>query len=535
MSVQPLRTLFARLLADRGGNILYLTAGGMMTMLFAVGFVLDYSRAEMMQTRLNVAADGAVLVAVDPGEINLSDASAQAAAQQMFDGQAAALSGQGVTIVSRTVTATTVSKTDSSGANSLVRTSAVNFTATVKTLFSSVLGTTKLTITGSSTSQAITPPNVDFYVVMDASPSMLLPSTATGIANLYNATGCAFACHTQNPHSNSIYVRDNSSRDIFLNANYYGTGTGAGKWYAYDSRSKTVYGSTGSQVGVAGSASISGNVLSYLSQRRGSTTSVSGYYADTYWLAHNYGTLNAGQSAIQMRVSDETTAAQNLIPYAQTRATDLKVTYRMMFATFNYTPSGGSSPFRSYGSLADVASLSTSNVPDVDGTQDYWYKNSCPTSSYCISDQASEFYNMLAQANAYMPAPGTGAKSSTPQETLMLITDGMSDESSNGGRTHSPLTADTLALCTAIKARGIRISILYTKYLPESISYESWSIQNVLPYLTPTDQVYTALRSCASSNSDGTALIYTVTTGQSISDALKALFNMTLKTAHLTQ
>lgn len=33
-------------------------------------------------------------------------------------------------------------------------------------------------------------------------------------------------------------------------------------------------------------------------------------------------------------------------------------------------------------------------------------------------------------------------------------------------------------LCDSIKARGIRIAVLYTKYLPESAS-DGWSVTNV--------------------------------------------------------
>ncbi|HWU03313.1 MAG TPA: pilus assembly protein TadG-related protein, partial [Novosphingobium sp.] len=61
------------LLRDASGNVLLITAGGLFVMLFAIGFGIDYSRAEMMQTKLNAAADAAVLVAVDPSEIGQSD------------------------------------------------------------------------------------------------------------------------------------------------------------------------------------------------------------------------------------------------------------------------------------------------------------------------------------------------------------------------------------------------------------------------------------------------------------------------------
>ncbi len=46
------------------------------------------------------------------------------------------------------------------------------------------------------------PPNIDFYLLLDNSPSMSLPATAAGITSMRNLTsnqdggnGCAFACH----------------------------------------------------------------------------------------------------------------------------------------------------------------------------------------------------------------------------------------------------------------------------------------------------------------------------------------------------
>ena len=83
-----------------------------------------------------------------------------------------------------------------------------------------------------------------------------------------------------------------------------------------------------------------------------------------------------------------------------------------------------------------------------------------------------------------------------------------------------------------IKNRGIRIAILYTEYLPESLTGDAWSQSNVAPYLS---NVEPALQSCASARPDGTTLYYKVTTDQSISDALAALFALTVQTARLAR
>jgi len=105
--------------------------------------------------------------------------------------------------------------------------------------------------------------------------------------------------------------------------------------------------------------------------------------------------------------------------------------------------------------------------------------------------------------------------------------DGMRDELYSGSRLMGPIPT---AQCDTIKARGIRIAVLHTEYLPESAS-DGWSISNVRnPYLSPTDNISPALISCASPG-----LYYQVTTNSDITAALAALFQRAVATAHLIQ
>jgi hypothetical protein len=54
------------------------------------------------------------------------------------------------------------------------------------------------------------PPNIDFYVLLDNSPSMALPATTAGITKMQSLTtqeespgGCAFACHHVSTNANT--------------------------------------------------------------------------------------------------------------------------------------------------------------------------------------------------------------------------------------------------------------------------------------------------------------------------------------------
>lgn len=521
MSGRPL-LLLRRLRRARAGNVLALTALALVPITFALGFGVDYARALMLQTQMNAAADAAALSATDAIFIQQSTATALAAARQVFIGQAGAL--RDMEFDSSKNLAVTVSDT---GGLNLGRTLTVTYSARVLTLFSGVLGTRTLTISGSSTAYATQAPHINFFLAMDKSPSMLLPATSTGLAAIRTATGCAFACHAQFPRSDGINVRDASGRDVFLSANYYAAGQTGYKTHYYIDSGKTLYDQNLVKLGTG--ASVSSATLSYKDLKSKNAT-ITGYYADGYWLTHNYTKLYPTASPIALRVGEETQAAKNLITFAQGQAARNNVTYRLQFFSFDWTHSGASSPVSQHNTMTDVNSLTSSSVPDLDGTQDWWYANNKPTSTLNINDQGTEFNNMLLSMNTVMPKPGDGSSAATPQEVLMIVTDGVVDENIGSGRRNRELSATNLANCTAIKNRGIKIAILYTEYLPESLTGDAWSQTNVAPYL---GNVLPALQSCASTTRDGAPLVYMVSSDQSISTALSALFALTVQSARL--
>lgn len=494
-----------RLWSDRCGNVLMLFAFAMVPLLFAVGFAIDYGRALQLRTRMNAAADAAALAAVNVKAMRQSDSAAAAAARTMFNAQVAGLYG----LVYDSSINPTVQVTSSGGMTN-GRTVTVSYQAASTNLFGGILGATTLPITGSVTADATSAPNINFYLLMDISPSMLLPSTSAGLNAIRSATansnqpqGCAFACHTLNPRSDNIYVRNAAGKDMWLDN------------------------SSGNACPI-----LLTDVLLVYCTTGTIYVKANGQYADSYWLTRNYAALYGG-SNITLRIDEEQTAAQNIIPIAISAAQNNQVTYKMQFFTFDWTHPLASGPVKAITtSMTDVTQLSTYTVPNFYTMQDKWYRNNCPTATFCNSDQGTEVHNALTQMNTIMPTPGSGTSSSTPQEVLFIITDGMSDELYGSSRWNREFNAQNLTDCTAIKNRGIRIAILYTEYLPESLTGDSWSQSNVAPYLP---NVEPALQSCASARTDGSKLYYKVTTDQSISDALAALFALTVQTARLTR
>ena len=165
-------------------------------LVFGAGAAIDYGRAAQIHTKLNAAADAAALAALTPAMLQQSATVAQAAAVSMFDGLTNGIAGL-------TPGATQVTVTITVGSTALVRNVEVNYSTSVNTIFAQVLGVSALPVQGVSEASAQVPPNIDFYVLLDNSPSMALPATQAGITQMQNSHnqrnaahgGCAFACH----------------------------------------------------------------------------------------------------------------------------------------------------------------------------------------------------------------------------------------------------------------------------------------------------------------------------------------------------
>ena len=124
-----------------------------------------------------------------------------------------------------------------------------------------------------------------------------------------------------------------------------------------------------------------------------------------------------------------------------------------------------------------------------------------------------------------MPTPGggTGAAGDSPQEVLMIISDGVNDEDSSG-RVIAPINTLT-TWCNTIKARNIRIAFLYLTYNP--LPTNSFYVANVEPSSRRSRLTH---KNCASPG-----LYFEVNTNGDITTALATLFQKAISTARLTQ
>ena len=425
---------------DRRGTVLMMTAFALVPMTMAIGVAVDYSKAARAQTKMNAAADAAALAGVTQPMMLKTDDEARQAAIAMFNAQVGNLSGVTYDPANLSVTVSAVPGVVTS------RQILVTYTAKSLNNFGGVLNNPFITIGGTSKSKATVAPNVDFYLMLDTSPSMALPATSMGIITMTNKTGgCAFACHQT----------DVSGADTVIN---------------------------------------NGVRMSYYSYAR--------------------------SQSVVLRIDLVTLAVQDLTDVANTTASQNNAVYRMALSQFDYKYNNiVSSPTRP----ADVRTAASQ------ATVLPYCRNNQRICGVSDNDQATNFTAALSGASTTLPVVsgnGTSTAGDTPQAMLFIITDGMRDEDA-GSRQMGPMPT---AQCAAIKARGIKIAILYTEYLAAAAS-DSWSISNVRnPYLAPVDNISPALINCATPG-----LFYKVTTNDDISAALAILFRQAISLPRLIQ
>ena len=177
------------------GSMVLLMALAIVPAMALTGAAVDYSTSNKAKAKLDAVADTAALAAVDHQAISGTAAAAQTTAQNIFNTQAVNLANVAVNSVSVTVTDST------SG-----RTAVVSYTATKPNLFMGLVGIPNTTITGQSTAAAGLSTYIDFYLLLDNTPSMGVGATPGDIATMVNNTSdqCAFACHDLN-NSNNYY------------------------------------------------------------------------------------------------------------------------------------------------------------------------------------------------------------------------------------------------------------------------------------------------------------------------------------------
>jgi hypothetical protein len=435
----------------------------------------------------------------------------------------------------------------------------VTFNATVPTIFMNVVGFKSLTVAGSSSASSSLPMYLDFYVMLDVSGSMGLPSTNAEQTRLtainpdnfsVYPNGCVFACHFQAASScTDPPTKQKANAGVLPAYTAYPTngyclgylisrvsqsGYQALLNSAVTATTKTNYPmKTGQVLPPAMLPNVTASLTGPNSLLTGNSNSVSnsltavascpteGTDACIQLRADAVGTaLNAtvatqgvdGLFAVANNPKNQQVTGQfriGLYPFIQNL-----ITYSSLTSTI-----GPSSAIQTAAqNLATL--LDTGNSPNVG-----------------LGSGGTHFENAFPQMNAIVPplsggTVGDGSSSTNTKPFVFLVTDGSQNFQTccgfSGSNSATVMPTGASSYCTPLKNRGITIAVLYIPYEP---------IQNPTTIYSNEDGVANAnianipssLQACASPN-----FFFQATSTSQIAAALAAMFNQALVTAHLT-
>ena len=458
-----LRASLCRFARDRKANVAVIFAILLFPTVYLLGMTLDYTQAQRRQSQLDAAADAAAISAVTPSMMAQSTTVAQTTATNIFNATANAIAGGLSGSPALTVTVGNVG---------LVRTATVTYTANSSNAFPSLLGAPAWPIKGSATASASGAPNINFFLLLDDSPSMGIAATATDITNMIAATAsqpsgsrsCAFACHEKNPQSDSgasSSTKDNLT--IARNNNI-------------TLRIDLVAQATASLMSTAQSTEATQNNT---------------YKAAIYTFDYGFNTIYAPSGLPSSDLSTAATQAANNISLVMVDHQNCVVS--------------GCSITTDYGTDIENALSSVNAIMPAPGGGSNQTGDTPQEVVFLVTDGVDDKMVSLSSSCSGTPL-ANGSKY----------------------RCQQPLNT---ANCTTIKNRGIRIAVLYTEYLP--LTSNGWYNSYISPFNTPsssTGQIAQNLQSCASPG-----LFYDVQSGGDITAALKQLFLKVVETApHLT-
>jgi len=479
-----------------------------------------------MRAKLQSAADGAAVASISqksPGFVAASamtgDGSVTAGvtdANAVFDGNMSGVGGYTLGFRTSTVTKTGIKLA-----------SVVSFSATVPTTFMKVVGFQNITVTGTSKASASLPPYLDFYLLLDVSGSMGLPSTTAEAVRMQNInpdnfrqypTGCTLACHFAPQNS----ACTDSGTQGYPTNNYclgYAISRVSQSGYAALLSNTTVSSTypAGKKLPNSIVTGLPGSLYSNLSTVANCPTPGTDACIQLRLDAVGFA-LNATQAA--NGVSGLFEKANNSMKVANQFRIGLYPFIRYLYASYfpltsSINGSATNSSTINY-AAANLASLLDTNMDSN------------------LGSGGTHIDTAITSMNTTITSVGTGAASNNTQPFVFLVTDGAQDPQVKGtpngswsGSNHATTIDPTV--CTALKNRGIIISVLYIPYQPinpvntsfagDEDDYANWNIPNI-----PA-----SLQSCASTN-----FFYTANTPDDITAALKAMFDRALMTAHIT-
>jgi Flp pilus assembly protein TadG len=522
------RTLVSNFRINKQGNVAVITALASLPLIAAVGCVIDYTTASSIKTKLQAAADAASLATVSVNSSAVTSAQSMSANGTVSGGSTFATNffNANLATVPQDVGYTSLTPTATVSLTGTTMTAVVSFTAQVPTYFLGILGYKNIAVSGTSTASYSFPTYINFSLMLDVSGSMSFPSTAAEQARLQAVnpdnlngslgypTGCTFACH---------FTTQGSCGQTSSSNPYQGSIPAA---------AKTTNPSPG------------GYCQGFIISRLGTTPTS---FAASTNNTTNGNNVNWSNTQVTSCPTAGTTSCIQLradaVGYAVTELLSTASNSELVTNQFQV----GLYPFiqNLYTYVAMTSNL-TGSIATSAATLASLLDTGVNTN---LGSGGTHFENALSSMNSLISSVGTGRSSSSPLPYVFLITDGSQDyQTQSGGNWGSqnysatsavpyqnsatvipPNTVTTTDYCSTMKKRGITIAVLYIPYQ---------TIQNANANFANNEDGYAnknianipaALQTCASTN-----FFYTANTPADINNALIAMFDQAVSTAHLS-
>ena len=554
---------------SRKGNVAVIFAIASIPILTAVGCAVDYSLAVRMRSKMQAAADAASVGSIgqsSPGYAaaqlmtgNGSIAAGVTDAKNIFMGNLCGPQPGGCSNVTGYSNLTVTPTVTKSGTT---LTSVVTFTAQVPTTFLNVIGFQTLTISSTSSSSAAMSTYLDFYLMLDVSGSMGLPSTPAEAVRMQAInpdnkvqypTGCTLACHfapqgsacvddprvtpptnypANPPTTTTNYTQQYSTNSYCMGYIYSRLGQSALNTMISSPQTTSNTAPYGPKQGPGLPDAMLAKLNTALD---GSPNSlVAGNSASLpYSLTAATSCPTAGTDAcIQLRLDAVGYAVTQLISLAQYTEAKTNVTDQFRIGLYPFIE-------KLYPYLPLTSSISTSSPINTAAANLATLLDTNMNSN--LGSGGTHIDVALDSMNTTIVNVGNGNASTNTQPFVFLVTDGAQDPQTKGvpnggwsGSNHATVLSNSAQVtfpnaCQTLKNRGIIVGVLYIPYQPISPVNSSFAndeddaANNNIPNIPPS------LQGCASPN-----FFFTASTPQDINTALQTMFNQSLVTAHIT-
>ena len=537
--------LLNRFRRDQRGNIAVIFGIACLPVLSAIGCGVDYSEASRMRAKLQSAADAAAVASISQQSQGWLTASTMTGSGEVTTAEQNAMNifnGNISTVPTALYTLNTILTKAVVMKTGPTLTATVNFNATVPVTFMKVWGWSNLTVSGSSSASSSLPLYLDFYVALDVSGSMGLPSDANGQAALnlvnpdnYSAypSGCTLACHFQVQN-----VCSDSGQKYKTNSYCMG--------FAYTRVDQTALTNLlnvkATKNGVRNSTAL-GFPDSMISGLPGSLNTDPTYGIQAVSSCPNPTPATGDIPCIQLRVDavgfalNATKAANGTSGLFETANNSAVITNQFRIGLYPFIQDA-----ITYSSLTTQINSSPTNTSTINYAAANLVNLLDTNTNSGLGSGGTNITQSIGDINNIVATAGDGSSATKTLPYVFLITDGAVDpqtkqlNSSGGwaGSNHATTIATSPSPCAQLTGRGVKVMVLYipyTKIADPNPSFandeDDYANNNIV-------NIPNSLTKCASPADSSGSYMYTANTPAQINQAIVAMFNHALVTAHIT-